>query len=339
MHKCAGFLHGLDIHHLDHLAPLCSILNIPLIFTNELIASTAKDFYPNLIIQIFPDLLFPESILKNYDVIFSCLGKALIDPIFFFDEHRLKKKILSVWVPHGNSDKDHLGAIEGEKIILTYGKQMNDILTKKNVLAKVYQSIQVGNYRAFYWKNNKKFYDNLLHKDLSFSNKNKIALYAPTWDDPNWDKDLAAILKNRPDKVNLFIKLHPNTLLKPKACAMKIEHEEDELVKFIDHIPTIYPILSKIDYLITDHSSIAYDFLYFDKPTFFLTSKKTPIHNTGVITTAENVFDEIQKKDPYKMARETLYNYAFEKKIHIEALEKIIKTTIEIYFENELHFL
>jgi CDP-glycerol glycerophosphotransferase (TagB/SpsB family) len=339
MHKSAGFLFGLDTHHIDHLAPFCSLINVPLILNNEVTLSLAQEYYTNLCIDSFTDILYAESILKNFDAIFTCLGKALIDPIFYFDEHRLKKKILSIWLPHGNSDKDHLEALNGEKIILSYGKQMSDILTKKDVLAKVYQKINVGNYRAFYFEKHKKFYDKLLKKELSFNNKNEIVLYAPTWNEPNWDKDLKTVIKNKPDGINLLIKLHPNTLSKPLATAIKIEHEEDDSIKFIDHIPTIYPILDKCDYLITDHSSIAYDFLYFQKPIYFITNRKTPIHHSGYVTSADDVYSGMKKKDVFKDARQTMYDYAFDKSVNFELLEKIIKTTIDIYFENELHFL
>ena len=32
---CAGLIYGPDLHHLDHLAPICSLMNIPLIVTEK----------------------------------------------------------------------------------------------------------------------------------------------------------------------------------------------------------------------------------------------------------------------------------------------------------------
>ncbi len=339
MHKTAGFLYGLDLHHLDHLAPLCSLLSIPLIFTNDITLAVAEEFYPNVTTIPYPALTFSESILLKYDILFSCLPKELIDPLFFFDEHKLRKKILSIWLPHGNSDKDNLEGLKSEKIILAYGKQMVDILARKGVLAKLFQYILLGNYRAQFFEKNRSYYESLLKKKLSFSNKNKTLLYAPTWNNSRIEQDLPYILKNLPQNFNLFVKLHPNTLTKSFHFSLKEQYDDKPNIKFVDEIPTIYPILEKIDILITDLSSIAYDFLYFDRPIFYLTDTKLPIHNTGYISCLESLFADLKKPDIFRDARKTLYQYAFTENVNYEMLPTIIKTTYEIYFENELHFL
>ncbi len=339
MHRPAGFLYGLDLHHLDHLAPFCSLLSIPLIFTNELALSTAKEFYPNLLTILYPALTFSESILLNYEVIFSCLPKELIDPLFFFDEHKLRKKLLSIWLPHGNSDKDNLSALKNEKIVLAYGKQMADVLTKKEVLAKLFQYILLGNFRAHFFETNKAFYKNLLKKRLSFPKKHKTILYAPTWNNPNIEKELHFILGNLPSSYNLFVKLHPNTMTKNFHFALREQYEDNPNIKFVDDLPTIFPILERSNILITDLSSIAYDFLYFDRPVFYLTESKLPIHNTGYITSLETLFHDLKKPDIFNEARNALYQYAFSEQTNYEMLPTIITTTYETYFENELHFL
>ncbi len=339
MHKSAGFLYGLDLHHLDHLAPLCSLLSIPLIFTSELALAVAKEFYPHIKVELYSELTFSESILVNYDLIFTCLPKELIDPLFYFDEHKLRKKILSIWLPHGNSDKNNLAALKNEKIILTYGKQMVDTLAKKGILAKLFQYILVGNFRAYFYKEEEKFYKSILKKQLSFSNKRKTILYAPTWDHSNVEEDLPSLLKTLPKTYNLLIKLHPNTLSKGFYLSLEEQYADDPHIKFISHIPTIYPILESSDFLITDSSSIAYDFLHFDKQMFFLTKGKTPIHNCGYISSLNEIGNDLKKVDIFSEARSTLYEYAFDKKVCFGALSKIIKTTYDTYFENELHFL
>lgn len=339
MHKSAGFLYGLDLHHLDHLAPFCNLMKIPLIFTNGIAFSMAKEFYPGIKIKLYSPLTFSEEILINYDVIFTCLPKELIDPLFFFDEHKLRKKILSIWIPHGNSDKDNLAGLKNEKIILAYGKQMIDIMTKKEVLSKVFQSIIIGNYRAHFFEDKKKLSLGVLKKKLTFLNKQKTVLYAPTWNDSPVEEHLHYILKNLPSNINLFVKLHPNTLTKNFHSRFKELYEEKPNIKFIDNVPTIFPILDKTDILITDISSIAYDFLYFDKPIFFLSRAKSPIHLTGRLTSIETLFEDIRNKDTKTEARKALYNYAFSHQVHFESLTSIIKNTYETYFENELHFL
>jgi hypothetical protein len=34
-HKSAGFIYGPLEHHLDHLAPFCSLMQLPLVLTDE----------------------------------------------------------------------------------------------------------------------------------------------------------------------------------------------------------------------------------------------------------------------------------------------------------------
>jgi hypothetical protein len=339
MHKSAGFLYGLDLHHLDHLAPMCSLLSIPLIFTNELALSLAKEFYPSVKMELYSEIAFSEAILLNYDVIFTCLPKELIDPLFYFDEHKLRKKILSIWLPHGNSDKDNLAGLKNEKIILSYGKQMVDTLAKKGVLAKLFQYILIGNFRAHFYEEQSKFYKTLLKKHLTFSKKQKTILYAPTWDHSNVEEDLPALLKTLPESYNLLIKLHPNTLSKGFYLTLEEQYRDHSHIKFISHIPTIYPVLEGCDFLITDYSSIAYDFLHFDRQIFFLAKGKSPIHNCGYVSSLKEIKNDLKRADIFPEARSTLYQYAFDKKIAFGALAKIIKTTYDTYFENELHFL
>ena len=339
MHKSAGFLYGLDLHHLDHLAPFCSLMSIPLIFTNEIAYALGKEYYPNIKMELVSGLNFAELILLEYDVIFTCLPKELIDPLFYFDEHKLRKKILSIWLPHGNSDKDNLAGLKGEKIILSYGKQMIDILTKKEVLPKLFQYILLGNFRSHFFEKNQDLYRDLLKKKLTFSKKQRTILYAPTWNNSNIETELPFLLKQLPKTYNLFVKLHPNSLTKGFHFSLREKYEHQTNIKFIDDIPLIFPILEKCDLLITDLSSIAYDFLYFDRPLFFLTEKKLPIHSTGIITSLETLFTDIEKPDIFNEARITLFHYAFEKTAHYEILPTIIKNTYETYFTNELHFL
>ena len=46
--KSAGLIYGKLAHHLDHIAPLCSLMQIPLIVTEEEIARAARQFYPGV---------------------------------------------------------------------------------------------------------------------------------------------------------------------------------------------------------------------------------------------------------------------------------------------------
>ncbi|MBS0628439.1 MAG: hypothetical protein JSS09_09550, partial [Verrucomicrobia bacterium] len=50
----AGLIQGWAPHYIDHLAPLCSFLKIPLIVTEEAIAEILALFYPEVLVYHFP---------------------------------------------------------------------------------------------------------------------------------------------------------------------------------------------------------------------------------------------------------------------------------------------
>lgn len=96
-----------------------------------------------------------------------------------------------------------------------------------------------------------------------------IFVYMPTWrdDDPDYfekigiDYDLLSSQLKKIDSV-LFIKLHPLTR---ENCF----RQYDNIIRISNSVD-IYPFLMYVDYLITDYSSICYDFLLLDKEIIFI---------------------------------------------------------------------
>lgn len=340
-HPSCGLIYGLDIHHLDHIAPLCSILSIPLICTDLNIKQLAETTYPNLYAIHIDINSLPEEISARFEVIFSCLPTQLLDPIFTFTEHAQKKKLLYVWLPHGNSDKDNLAALSTEKYLLIYGKQMHDSLKRSGVLDKVHHTTMIGNFRKIYYFANKNHFDDIAKPHINFAKRGKkTLLYAPTWGEDNLSESTYSLLTQLPDDYNLIVKFHPNTLYTGFAIALKEAFSERDNIKFVDDLPLIYPLLSISDIYIGDHSSIAYDFLSLYKPLYFFTEEKTPIHLAGKITTPQRMFIEIENdEDQHKEVRQTLDEYAFEPTPILESLPTLIEQGIENYFAKEPHVL
>jgi len=337
MYNKAGFLYGNNLHYVDHIAILCDLLEIPLFITDDSIQTTLVKYYPKLTTKLVSPTHFSETILSNYDVVFSCLPKQLINHLFFFDEHKLKKKLLTVWLPHGNSDKDNLSALIKEDLLLIYGKQMQDTLLKAGLLSSKLTTI--GNFRSYHYTLNKPFYEKLLSPSLAFSKKQKTIFYAPTWSNSCIEKTLPQLLSNFPSHYNLYIKTHPNIVETGYYIALMEKYITQPNIKFIDAIPTIYPILEKADIYLSDHSSIAYDFLFFNRPLFFLTGKKTLIHHTGEVITLDSFFEKIDSEDNFAIARHDIYQYCFDQSVHHYQLKQIIDNTINTYFETQVHNL
>lgn len=309
--KLAGLLYGTDSHHLDHLAPLCSLLSIPLIVTEENLAALAKKFYPDLQVICWNIQQAPENVVKNFDCLIYSTPRVLFDEVFFFSQGFHRKRIRTIWCPHGNSDKGrnspYMEALQEEELLLTYGPRIEHFLREKGIKAPFFR---VGNYRLRYYKKHKKFYNRF------FSRKPRATiLYAPTWQD--WENNSSfakmwPLLVKAPKKFYLMVKLHPNLYTQyPK----EIEYLEKSGVILIKDFPPIYPLLAKTDLYIGDMSSIGYDFLAFHKPMVLLAeSELARVGRYVSPDELENLF-EICEEEIVKIPQtQTLYEETFDVK-------------------------
>ena len=185
----AGLIFGRELHHLDHLAPLCATYSIPLILTDEEMVDLAKNFYLDLEILYFDTHRAPEKLVANFDTIVYTTPRPLFDEIFYFAQAMHNKRVRTIWCPHGNSDKGRnssfMEALQEEEILLTYGPRMDEFLEEKLVMGT---KIRVGNYRFAYYKKHKVFYNNLIEEK-----KGTTILYAPTWQDSESNSSFKAL--------------------------------------------------------------------------------------------------------------------------------------------------
>lgn len=103
-----------------------------------------------------------------------------------------------------------------------------------------------------------------------FNNFDSVVMYIPTWRDDNESFILEALpnlkeLNKTCKKYNILfiIKLHHNSKLP------EIHNYSFENIKFISKRIDIYPFLRLIDLLITDYSSVLFDYLLLNKPALF----------------------------------------------------------------------
>ncbi|MBS0653803.1 MAG: hypothetical protein JSR39_09825, partial [Verrucomicrobia bacterium] len=185
----AGLIYGPESHHLDHLGPLCEILEIPLIVTEEAIALAANKYYPNLDVIFSDYLAVAQHLITHYQIIFYSMPRALFDEVFFFAQKLAQKKVHTIWCPHGNSDKGsnipYMEALHREEAALVYGQQMIDFLQRKKVFDQLKSRVVTGNFRNAYYQQHKLFFDNLAENEVfrRLPPSEKIVLYAPTWQD------------------------------------------------------------------------------------------------------------------------------------------------------------
>jgi teichoic acid glycerol-phosphate primase len=276
MLPCAGLIEGWAPHYIDHLAPLCSLLEIPLIVTEEEISKSLALFYPKVTVYCISVLDLPEKITTCLELLFVCTPRILVDETLFLAQKLRNKKIHTIWCPHGNSDKghqsSHMEALNKEEFSLVYGQKMIDFLKEKGGFSQLKCAIEISNFRFLYYKKNKAFYDHLLKTDIlqKLPPNKKLLLYAPTWQDgeksSSFYEATSHLIKELPKEWNLIIKPHPNLALKNTALYnsfLKLSKSYPNIL-FLEDFPPIYPLLSAVDIYIGDFSSIGYDFPFKD---------------------------------------------------------------------------
>jgi hypothetical protein len=293
--KTAAFNTGSDIHLLDHIAPLASLLQIPLIVTEELNAELGARYYPDVEIQYWPDLEHRlGEICEQYDALIEC--KYWQPHLKYLFQTLYKKKMHLIFCPHGFSDKGTqtplLAPYATQDAALLYGPRHFEMLKTLNALPPLY--IFVGNYRLTYSQKH----------PLLLPKKGKTVLYAPTWRDADQSTSFfdygAKVIQELPNDWNLILKPHPLLEQRDPAQFYRLTAlgEKKENVLLLNNFPPVYPVLSIADIYLGDASSVGYDFLYFNRPLYFFPSKQNlPLHRAGkVIDPTKNLYLQMDVK-------------------------------------------
>jgi hypothetical protein len=312
--KKVALLSGPFFHHLDHLSPLAHFLNCPLLVDDATTYQVAKKYYP------FVDLFYSPINLKQLSESYDML---ILSTKYAKEELQAAYQAMNIhtmrycYCPHGLSDKGYYDPTmipeTNQDFILLYGERQKEQFKENQ------NSLLIGNFRLAYYKKFKQFYDNLIDAELCLPPLKKTILYAPTWHDQetgtsffaNW-KNLIAML---PAEMNLIIKIHP--LLEkyyPADVYRALSFDKtQESLRVLFEMPLIYPLLNRVDVYLGDYSSIGYDFLYFDKPLYFLGERQVPLHKSGVrVDSLEQFFDKL-KEPQFNLSkkREESYKASF----------------------------
>jgi teichoic acid glycerol-phosphate primase len=342
--SAATLIFGSSGHHLDHLAPLNALFNIPLVVTDHQIAEDAHTYYPQIVVETYTPVIAPAEMIRRYEIIISCYNKDLIEQTFSLQKQTQNRPLLSIWCPHGNSDKGRaspfMEALYGEDLVLHYGEKMLDFIREKNAYSDNCHYLSTGNYRLTYYESMKPFYQKLLTNKVirHLSRRSMNLLYAPTWNDSEQNSSLLELLpklaKNLPADVNLIVKIHPNELLRLDTALLRLilSYEDQEGIFFLKNFPPIYPLLDFVDAYIGDMSSIGYDFLYFNKPMFFANTDKFPLQECG--KTVTKLYSDLDRyfegdRETFGEKRENLYTYVFDKTQNTGSLWKAILSAHE----------
>lgn len=338
------------LSYLDHIAPLCAVMQIPLLCDNLWMQTLAELYYPSLSVILDEGKGYClDETLKNYDVLFTVNPSRKANGSFQFFDYLYRGKARSVCSFHGQSDKKQtlfwLEQFADEDIVLAYGPYMMDFFQDKGVLARIPQVIHCGNYRYEYYKKHQPFFDALVAPHLFPENGKKTLLYAPTWTHPNqkseWRIEYSCffqayrfVLDTIPDDYQVLVKLHPLLVhYYPNEVETLIAtYETNEKIRFLNDIPLVYPILAKADLYLGDFSSVGYDFLAFNRPLFFLSEEKQGLHLYKAGTSLDSqrygaLYSQLEKKDDKRSQREEMYAYAFGETKELSVLKSEIEAS------------
>src|ERR1700738_3872019 len=96
-------------HYTDHLAPICSLMDIPLFFTDETEYEIARSLYIDVACQLCdPAALTARRLVKDYQVLFisDLWTQGEYFQRFGQAEQFYHKGLRVVHCPHGYSDKE-----------------------------------------------------------------------------------------------------------------------------------------------------------------------------------------------------------------------------------------
>lgn len=325
--------------HIDHLVPLCQILGIPLLVTDPYLKELIEWNYPPMEIHLAtPEDYCLDEALREYNLFVYADHFRKGNGSFQFGEYATRRRARSIYTLHGNSDKwrDIFGIekLLEEDVVLLYGSHMVDYMHEKGVDRPV---IECGNYRLAYYRAHASFLD----AKVTLPKGKPTILYAPTWASPNRLTEMRFyfssyfeahryLFEKIPDHFQLIVKLHPHMDYLAKEAVEEMKAAYPHLL-FVDSSPLIYPLLNQVDIYLGDLSSIGYDFLYFNRPLFFLgNSQPTYLHQCGVVIEEKafpftyEIIEENLDRDQQQFAapRKQIYEYAFGKERPLEQLKQ-----------------
>ena len=135
--------------------------------------------------------------------------------------------------------------------------------------------------------------------------------------------------------------MHPNltTFFPDEIEKIKKVYRAHPQIFFLDDFPLIYPLLKQVDIYLGDYSSMGYDFLYFNRPLFFLSHKPTLLQRCG-LSLKENdfsaLYSTIQKECDKQQSsldqiRRQTYHLAFGPRKSIPTLKKEIEEALHAH--------
>lgn len=347
-----GYYTGSNIQHLTPLLLLYSHLGgIFYIYKNQDTYNYLREKYSRLSINIY----FSDSISD----IKSAIRQSRIKLMIYSDFSELDL-VKSIQTLHDCGDKNYSEHPEIVKYDLLFlaGEKIKEKLEKLGILKKIPKWEMTGYPKLDPIMSNKL----VGTKKKVFDNGRKTILYAPTLLNesgkiheqsslPLWGKKIVTSLY---EKYNVIIKYHgiirrrsDNIYKQIDNLILKLDAEENVRLIIDDNI---VEYMVQADLVITDISSVAYEWFHFNKPIIFLNpepgyfkrsedifSNSLSWQGGDVLENDDELLQYVEKnlfEDKYFEARSKLLNYTVYKPDG-KALDRQIKQVLKLYKKYE----
>lgn len=361
-YKCKSRIAALQLgdvmeYRLDHLIPICDLLDIPLILDSVQAYNLAKQYYPSIkLIQITS--LECLSYISNFDLFFvseKYMSRSLQDMCNLL----FGKNIDFFYCPHGNSDKGfidvEMNQLTFQQLSLIYGDQMRQRIYEMGLSSQVHALVVMGNIRKRFYKKHEVFFNSVIKTTISCNPKviRHVFLYAPSWQDTENSTSFFTVCKSLIEHISpsdyLIIKIHPLLITHNLGYVTHIyeNYKLKKNIQFITDNPLIYPLLQQIDIYLGDISSVGYDFLSFNRPMFFFDTRISPpsesksLFQCGIEVPPQYfknpypfIFSTLSENRKKSTIREKMYNFVFAE----DPLDNELKQSIlDSYHSLKLH--
>ncbi|MDE3055192.1 MAG: CDP-glycerol glycerophosphotransferase family protein [Verrucomicrobiota bacterium] len=328
-------------HLLDHIAPLASLLNIPLLLADEEMFTLSSLHYPHTQRELIENPS-PTLLAKRFNALVACkFWPPHLKKMF---NHLCNKEMRLIFCPHGQSDKGFqeplLAPYALQDIVLLYGQRQIAMLQELQLWDQIQKWARIGNYRLLYYQKYKNYCDQLAEQQIfsHLSPNLPTLLYAPTWKDADAATSFfhlgPLLAAAKPSDWNLVVKPHPLLEIRDPAAYYIAVHalEKKPNVLLLSNFPSIYPLLNRCDAYLGDYSSVGYDFLFFERPMFFFSSPHFPqgaLHSCGSSIDARTLsLCFSQNNQEYARRQKGLYLEAFGEPTTEELLSDAIFSTL-----------
>ncbi len=268
---------SINVLQIDHLAPICQLLNVPMLVPTPEHEDLVRELYPRVRARVVDFQLYSlVPLLMQHDVVLHShsLPRDKIRQIF-------ERTTRVVHVPHGYGKPFAMKYDALEDIALVYGNRMLEMFKQEGVHEHLRDHVVTGNFRHAYYLEHRAFFEAKMDGLLGrLKPGTRTILYAPTWNDAQTGSTFQAacefLVDTLPKDFSIIVKSHPNLLYnEPEVVeAMVRKYADREGVVFLKEYPLVFPLLARADVYVGDVSTVSADYLVFGRPMFFLRSSR-----------------------------------------------------------------